>query len=148
MRLLYLAMALVAGAATSLQVPVNATLRSHLAHPLQATLVSFAVGTLLSLICCLTLGSPLPTGAVLSRIPWWGWCGGILGTLYVGSSIVLSPKIGVAAMLSMVIAGQMLMSLVIDHYGLAHAPVYALTPQRIAGAVLVASGAAVMAFAK
>lgn len=148
MRLLYLLMALVAGAATSLQVPVNATLRRHLAHPMQATLVSFTVGTLISLICCLILGSPPPTGGGLSRIPWWAWCGGILGTLYVGSSIVLSPKIGVAAMLSMVIAGQMLMSLVIDHYGLAQAPVYALTPQRIVGAVLVAIGAAVMAYGK
>lgn len=148
MRLLYLLVALVAGAATSLQVPVNATLRTHLAHPLQATLVSFTVGTLLSLICCLVLGSPPPTGAVLSRIPWWAWCGGIFGTLYVGSSVVLSPKIGVAAMLSMVIAGQMLMSLVIDHYGLARAPIYALTPQRIVGAVLVALGAAVMAYGK
>lgn len=148
MRLLYLLMALVAGAATSLQVPVNATLRTHLAHPLQATLVSFTVGTLLSLICCLALGSPLPSAAVLTRIPWWGWCGGILGTLYVGSSIVLSPKIGVAAMLSMVIAGQMLMSLIIDHYGLAQAPVYSLTPQRVVGAVLVALGATVMAFGK
>lgn len=148
MRLLYLLMALVAGAATSLQVPVNSTLRTHLAHPLQATLVSFAVGTVLSLICCLLLGSPPPTILVLSRIPWWAWCGGVLGTLYVGSSIVLSPEIGVAAMLSMVIAGQMLMSLVIDHYGLAQAPIYAITPQRVVGAVLVALGATVMAFGK
>jgi len=148
MRLLYLVMALIAGAATSMQVPVNAALRTNLSHPMQATLVSFTVGMLLSLICCVAVGSPPPTAAALARIPWWAWCGGVLGTLYVGSSIILSPKIGVAVMLSMVIAGQMLMSLVIDHYGLAHAPHYAMTPQRILGAVLVTLGATVMAFGK
>ena len=132
----------------SLQVPVNAALRTHLSHPMQATLISFTVGMFVSLAYCAIAGSPLPTTDGLSRIPWWAWCGGILGTLYVGSSIVLSPKIGVAAMLSMVIAGQMLMSLVIDHFGLLHAPVHPITLPRIAGAVLVALGASVMTFGK
>lgn len=148
MRSFSLVMAFVAGAATSLQVPINANLRSHLAHPMQATLVSFAVGMLVSLIFCLGASNTFPTAASLSRIPWWAWTGGILGAFYVGSSIVLSPRIGVAAMLSMVIAGQMVMSIVIDHYGLANAPVYPISTQRIAGAILVAAGAAAMAFGK
>ena len=148
MRSVFLGLAMLAGAATAVQVPVNAALRSHLAHPMQATLISFTVGMLISLVYCLVSGSPMPSLAVLSQIPWWAWTGGILGALYVGSAIVLSPKIGVAAMLSMVIAGQMVMSLVIDHYGLIQAPVYSISPMRLAGAVLVAAGAALMAFGR
>lgn len=148
MRYLLIFFAFVAGAATSVQIPVNASLRTHLSHPMQATFVSFAVGMLVSLAYCLAAGSSLPTASGLAKIPWWAWTGGILGTLYVASSVVLSPKIGVAAMLSMVIAGQMIMSMLIDHFGLLNAAVYPVTPQRFVGAVLVAIGASVMAFGK
>lgn len=148
MRYLLLFFAFAAGAATSVQIPVNASLRTHLSHPMQATFVSFAVGMLVSLSFCLAAGSSLPTAGGLAKIPWWAWTGGILGTLYVASSVVLSPKIGVAAMLSMVIAGQMVMSMLIDHFGLLNAAVYPVTPQRFVGAVLVAFGASVMAFGK
>lgn len=148
MRIFYLCLAFVAGAATSAQVPVNTALRSHLAHPIQATFISFAVGMLGSLVLCFVFGGPPPSALTLARIPWWAWCGGLLGALYVGSSIVLSPKIGVAAMLSMVIAGQMVMSLLIDHYGLLNAPTYRTTSQRLLGAGLVAIGAAIMSLGK
>lgn len=148
MKSLFLGIAFLAGAATAVQVPVNATLRTHLGHPMQATFVSFTIGMMISLAYCLAAGSPIPSASVLSRIPWWAWTGGILGTFYVASSIVLSPRIGIAAMLSMVIAGQMLTSLVIDHYGLVNAPVYTISSSRALGAVLVAAGAALMAFAK
>lgn len=144
MKFLLLCLAFFAGAATSMQVPVNAGLRSHLHHPMQATFVSFAVGMVVSLAYCLAVGSPVPSWDGLSRVPWWCWCGGLLGTLYVGSSIVLSPKIGVAAMLSMVIAGQMLASVLIDHYGVANAPIYSVTTPRVLGAILVIIGATVM----
>jgi transporter family-2 protein len=148
MRFLYLGLAFIAGAATAAQVPVNAALRSHLAHPIQATFISFAVGMLGSLALCFVFGSPAPSVSTLSRIPWWAWCGGLFGALYVGSAIILSPRIGVAAMLSMVIAGQMVMSLLIDHYGLLSAPTYRTTSQRLLGAGLVAIGAAIMSLGK
>lgn len=148
MRILYLCVAFVAGAATSLQVPVNAALRTNLTHPMQATFVSFAVGMLASLVCCMVAGSPLPTADSLSRIPWWGWFGGLLGMMYVGTAIVISPKIGVAPMLSMVIAGQMVASILIDHFGMLHAPLFPATPLRLVGAILVAAGAAIMTIGK
>lgn len=148
MRILYLCLAFVAGAATSVQVPVNAALRTNLSHPMQATFVSFTVGMLAALICCLVVGSPWPSGENLSRIPWWAWFGGVLGMIYVGTAIIVSPKIGVAPMLSTVIAGQMVASMLIDHFGLLHAPSFQATPLRLAGALLVAVGAAIMTIGK
>jgi transporter family-2 protein len=84
----------------------------------------------------------------LSRIPWWAWFGGMLGMIYVGTAIIISPKIGVAPMLSMVIAGQMVASLLIDHFGLLHAPLFQATPLRLVGALFVAVGAAIMTIGK
>lgn len=148
MKLFFLGLAVFAGAATAFQIPVNAGLRTHLSHPMQATLVSFSVGMLLSLAICLATATGVPAFQGIANIPWWAWTGGLLGTLYVGLSVVLSPRIGVAPMLSMVIAGQMLTSIIVDHYGLLNAPIYPMTAQRICGGLLVAIGAAVMAFGK
>lgn len=69
MKLLFLAIAFVAGATSSVQVIVNAQLRTYLVHPMQATLVSFVVGTLVSSVYCLILRSPLPSSVEVARAP-------------------------------------------------------------------------------
>lgn len=148
MKLLFVLIAFIAGATSSFQVVVNAQLRSYLVHPMQATLVSFVVGTLVSSIYCLILRSPLPALAEVARAPWWVWSGGLFGTLFVWSSIVVSPRIGVAALLCAVVAGQMLASLLIDHFGWCHATQFPVTPQRLLGASIVVIGAIVMATGK
>ncbi len=148
MKLLFLMIAFVAGATSSVQVVVNAQLRSYLVHPMQATFVSFVVGTLISSVYCAIIRSPLPSLADVSRAPWWAWIGGILGTLFIWTSIVASPRIGVAALFCAVVAGQMIMSLLIDHYGLMNANTFPLSPQRILGALIVVAGAVVMATGK
>ncbi len=144
MKLLFLAIAFVAGATSSVQVIVNAQLRTYMIHPMQATLVSFVVGTLVSSAYCLIVRSPWPSSVEIARAPWWVWCGGLLGTLFVWSSIVVSPRIGVAALLCAVVAGQMLASLLIDHFGWFHATPFPVSPQRLLGATLVVIGAVVM----
>ena len=148
MKLLFILIAFVAGATSSFQVIVNAQLRSYLVHPMQATLVSFVVGTLVSSVYCIVLRSPLPSASEVGRAPWWVWIGGLLGTLFVWSSIVVSPRIGVAALLCAVVAGQMMASLLIDHFGWLNATPFPINPQRLLGATLVVIGAVVMATGK
>jgi bacterial/archaeal transporter family-2 protein len=148
MKLLFLAIAFVAGATSSVQVIVNAQLRTYLMHPMQATFVSFAVGTLASSVYCLILRSPWPSSMEVTRAPWWVWIGGLLGTLFVWSSIVVSPRIGVAALLCAVVAGQMMASLLIDHFGWFNATPFPVSTQRLLGATLVVMGALVMATGK
>ncbi len=148
MKLLFVLIAFIAGATSSFQVVVNAQMRSYLVHPMQATFVSFVVGTLVSSVYCLVLRSPLPSLTEVARAPWWVWCGGLLGTLFVWSSIVVSPRIGVAALLCSVVAGQVLASMLIDHFGWCNAAQFPVTPQRLFGAALVVTGAIVMATEK
>ena len=148
MKLLFVLIAFIAGATSSFQVVVYTQMRTYLVHPMQATLVSFVVGTLASSVYCLILRSPLPALNEVTRAPWWVWIGGLLGTLFVWSSIVVAPRIGVAALLCAVVAGQMLASLMIDHFGWCHAAQFPVTAQRLFGAALVVTGAVVMATGK
>ncbi|MED4271748.1 DMT family transporter, partial [Geobacillus stearothermophilus] len=50
--------------------------------------------------------------------PKWQLTGGILGAFYVFVMVLIVPKVGVANSLAAVIAGQLVMSSIIDHFGL------------------------------
>jgi transporter family-2 protein len=137
---LLLLMALLAGFAFPFQAGINAHLKLWLGHPILAAFMSFLVGTLLLLIFPLILSIPPPPLSTLRQIPWWGWAGGILGAFSITSSIVLAPKLGAAVMLATIVAGQMIASLVLDHYGLIGFRILPVGPWRLLGVVLVVTG--------
>ena len=72
--------------------------------------------------------------------PWWNWIGGPLGALIVLSGAALAPRLGAAAFIASVVAGQLLCSLLLDHFGLMNLPQQALTSGRLIGAALVFAG--------
>ena len=111
--------ALAAGALIALQFGVNASLRGFLGgNPFYATLVSYAVGTLASLGCLLALRPSLPVWSRISAVPWWAWTGGAIGVGYVTASVLLAPKLGATRLIVLVVAGQILASVIFDHFGL------------------------------
>jgi transporter family-2 protein len=72
----------------------------------------------------------------MAGLPWTAWIGGLFGAIYIATSIVLVPRLGAAAVVVFVVAGQMLTSLAFDHYGLMGLPQHPATLARLAGAVL------------
>ena len=134
------AWALAVGAALSVQVGLNMILRAHLGHAAWAALVNFGVGTLALAAFALAVRAPLPSGASVAQVPWWALAGGVLGALYVASSTVLGPRLGVALLTALVVAGQMLAALVIDHYGWLGFQQHPITFTRLAGAALIVAG--------
>ncbi len=115
---LFLILALIGGAAATVQTVVNAQLRNWVGHPVFASFVSFLIGALVLLIFILVGRLPLPPLAGLQKAPWWVWIGGALGAFYIWSTVMAAPRLGAAVLMGAVVAGQMLISLVLDHYGL------------------------------
>lgn len=139
MSLLLLA-ALLVGMGLPLQAGINAQLRIGLGHPLLAALVSFAVGTVALAAAMLLLRVGFPPAGTLSQISWWQWTGGLIGAVYIFAAVLLAPRLGATALVAAIVAGQMVASLVYDHYGVAGFPVQPITPQRILGAALIGVG--------
>lgn len=140
MNLVLLLVALLLGAALSAQVGVNAQLRTALGHPLLAATMSFLIGSLALIVGTLVARPALPAAGQLARIPWWQWSGGLLGALYIVSAIVLAPRLGAAALLAAIVAGQMVASLLLDHFGWLGFPVQPITLTRIVAVLLIISG--------
>ena len=140
MRSTFYLLAGLAGAIIPLQALINAHLGRAIGGTLWAATTSFAVGTL----ALIAYSSSFATSGVLinqaiSTLPWWAWIGGILGAFFVASTIVVVTEIGAAGMVSIVIMGQLVSAVLLDHYGILHAAQPA-SFSRIMGVVLLMAG--------
>jgi bacterial/archaeal transporter family-2 protein len=136
---LYL-LAVCVGVMLIVQVGLNSTLRHSLGTPVVAALMSFLIGSLVLVLFLVLSRAPWPSRAQLAAPPLWAWAGGLLGAFYVVSTIIVGPRLGAAAMLALIVLGQLLASLLVDHYGWLGFPQHTLTPVRLLGAALLFGG--------
>jgi transporter family-2 protein len=130
---------LFAGGMIALQAPTNVMLAKAGGSPVLAALISFAVGTAALLAVWLASGNR-PGVAPFGVLPWYAWIGGVYGAVYVAIAAYAAPRLGLASLITIGIAGQILMALWLDHIGalgLMRQPVSAM---RVAGALLVVAG--------
>jgi len=130
---------LFAGGMVALQAPTNVMLAKAGGSPILAALISFAVGT--ASLCAVWLASGHRPGvAPFGALPWYAWVGGVYGAMYVAIAAYAAPRLGLASLITIGIAGQILMALLLDHVGalgLMRQPVSAM---RVVGALLVVAG--------
>ena len=130
---------LLAGAATALQGPTNARLVTAVGSPLNAAFVSFAVGTVALGVLAMILQARPDVGA-MKALPWWAWMGGLYGCAFVVSAAWGVPRLGGATTITVMIAGQLLLSLALDHFGALGVDKQPLSLGRIVGVALVIGG--------
>ena len=128
-----------AGGATALQAPTNARLATAVASPVNAAFVSFAVGTAALGIMALALQTR-PDIQAAKALPAWAWAGGLYGVVFVVAAAWAVPRLGVAMTVTLMVAGQLLLSLTLDHFGALGVPRQPLNLGRVAGVALVIAG--------
>jgi transporter family-2 protein len=141
MKLLFYLLPVLCGIAIAVQAIVNGQLRVAIGSPLVAALISFLVGTLLLLVVILVTRQPVPPVATLRQVAWLKWTGGLLGAFFVTAVIISVQKIPSANLFALIITSQFITALLIDHFGwfgTTQSPVNAL---KIAGVVLLITGA-------
>jgi transporter family-2 protein len=133
-------LAMGAGVSFVMQQAVNADLRAVLGSAAWAGFVSYLGGTVCMLVLAFAMRDALPPVTAVVRSNWWAWSGSLFGAIYIAISILLVPRLGTAAFVALLVAGQMLASLVFDHYGLFGAPERPADPSRLIGALLLVGG--------
>jgi transporter family-2 protein len=129
-----------AGLGIALQVGMNSMLRRILGSAYSAALISFTVGTLALCVVVLGMRTPLPSRDALASIPAWAWLGGLCGAFYVAISTIVASELGATSLLALALAGQLVMALVIDHFGWLGLPENPITLVRLAGVALLGVG--------
>jgi bacterial/archaeal transporter family-2 protein len=138
----YLVFALLAGAMLPIQFGINAQLAEWLGGSVRAAFISFVVGAMALLVAVLVAARGWPDRA--GDAPWWVWTGGLLGAFYVLGSIVTAPKLGAATLVALILAGQALASLAVDHFGWVGFDEQPVTLLRVLGMLLLAGGVALV----
>ena len=133
-------MAVVAGAMLAVQAGLNSGIGKAVNSPVYGALISFVAGGIALFAYCLATGVPLGNVRRAFELPWYYWMGGVLGGFYVFAIIILAPRLGVAVTIGLTVAGQMIFSLLIDHYGMMGLPVQPVSLLRFVGVTLVIGG--------
>lgn len=134
--LLILAM-IVGGVTVAVQPSINARLAEKTGF-LQASTISFAVGTLVLLV--LSAISSQGSFRRVGEADWWQLTGGFLGAFFVTMTIVAVPRIGTTAVLALTIVSQLVAGMLLDHYGLFGMRGIPLDAKRVLGVALLVAG--------
>jgi transporter family-2 protein len=127
------------GGMVALQAPVNSML-GRAVGTWQAAFVSFAIGTVaLGAIAALATGG-LGQVADVRHVSWYYLTGGLLGAAYVTTILVAVRTLGAGGIVAATIAGQLAVSVVVDHFGLVGVARHPITLGRVVGVVLLALG--------
>jgi transporter family-2 protein len=132
---------IVAGVAGSIQVAVMGRFGERIGS-LEALAANLIFSTLVATAALLVLRQSLAGFGDALRSPWWYWIGGGgMGVVVVLTITVVTPRIGTAATIGLLISGQLAMGVVIDRYGLFGVDQVALSWPRVLGVLLLAVGA-------
>jgi transporter family-2 protein len=138
--LLLYALALGAGVSVTIQQLLNSSLRTALESPAWAGLASYAGGLLTMIVAVMVLGEGVPSVRVMASVPWWAWSGGLFGGAFILLAILLLPSLGAATLFALVIAGQVLAAVTLDHFGALGLTPHPISTARLAGAVFLIAG--------
>ncbi|CAH0996547.1 hypothetical protein EMA8858_02679 [Emticicia aquatica] len=140
MNIIYYILAFLCGVTNSTQSGVNAELRRSINNPIFAAIISFATGLIGLILIMPFFKESIPTVTTLKSLEWWKLTGGILGAFFVITVILSVQKIGSANMICLIVAGQLLTAMLLDHFGLLGFKLHPISSLRIAGGVLIVAG--------
>jgi len=144
MKLVFAVLALVAGVAVAFQGATN-----------QGLLKAAGIGPALLVNTVIVLagatGLWFATGAQTTFFPagasWTLYLGGLFGFIVIVAAVLVFPRLGAAYAIALMVCGQCLAAMIIDHYGLMGMETSPATPQRVLGVVLVMAGVVVFRLA-
>ncbi len=129
----------IAGVLLPVQAGINAKLGKAASSGAVASLLSFLVG-LMALVVYILITQQSYSIKGLKEAPAYAWTGGLIGAFYVTVIIFAFPKIGPGLTFGLVIAGQLLLSIIMEHFQLLGAHHHPINLSRIIGMVMIVAG--------
>ncbi len=145
MKLFYLLAATAIGVSFALQPAINGAAAKILGSPVSSAVISVAI-TLLTCIALLPVfGATVSAGAV-ATLPWWVIFGGLVGAGVVAGGAGIAPITGAATFFVCMIAGQLVGSVIADHFGAFGLQERPISTLRIVAICLVLAGVLLVQF--
>lgn len=141
MKILFYLLPVFAGIAITIQSGINSQLRTAIQHPLLAAFISFVVGTVALALLLVFSKDHLPALSQYSSIDWYKYTGGLLGAFVVTVTLISVSQIGAGNMFVLIVAGQLVTAVLMDHFGVLGMKANPVNLQKIVGICLLVAGA-------
>jgi transporter family-2 protein len=138
--IIFLALALITGALIPIQAATNAGFSKSIGNPFITGLMVFIVGLTGMILFLLITRTSFPTRQQLASAPVYGYLGGLIVATYVVMITVLVPRIGVGTAIGLIVTGQIICAVAIDHFGLFNVAIRSISITRIVGMLLMIAG--------
>lgn len=132
------------GIGIAVETPTNALLTKSAGSVLWASLISFLVGASVLGVAIAVTRPRLPEGWV-GATPWYAWVGGLYGAAVVAASAWATPRLGAGTTLVVIVASQLALGVVLDHFGVLGLERHPAGALRLAGVAVVGLGAVLVA---
>jgi len=138
--IIFLALALITGALIPIQAATNAAFSKSIGNPIITGLMVFIVGLVGMILFTLISRTSFPPRQQLTATPLYGYLGGVIVATYVVMITILVPRIGVGTAIGLIVTGQIICAVIIDHFGLFNVAVRPISLTRAAGILLMIGG--------
>ncbi len=141
MNILSYVFAIAAGSANPVQAGANAQLNKGLASPIWSALFVYASGLVGVLLIQIIVRHAWPGSRFgHSQLPWWAWTGGLLSIASTVAGLTLAHKMGSGVFTGLTLTASLLVSIVLDEFGLVGFTPHPASPLRITGSALLIAG--------
>jgi transporter family-2 protein len=141
--LVWIALATAAGASIPFNAAFNARVGGAVASPIHASLLSFGIGTLTIAAYAVATGQTVSWVGFVAA-PWYAWLGGVCGAFSLTAIILTFPILGPGLGFGLVVAGQLIVSVLLEHFGILVAQAHPISVLRVVGLALVFTGVALI----
>lgn len=142
-KVIWIVLAFLSGAFLPIQAGMNAKLGKAAANPVYASMLSFVVG-IVGIIVYIILTRQTVSWPGIKEAPAYAWIGGLLGAFYVTVIILAFPKLGPGLTFGLVVAGQMIVSVFLEHKNILVEQQNPISYMKILGIILVIAGVVII----
>lgn len=137
--LIWIVIAFLAGVFIPMQGGLNGLLGRQIKSPIHASLISFLIGTACIAVYILLTRQTVSWDGV-KNVPWYVWFAGMFGAFSITVIILTMPKLGPGLTMGLVVAGQMIISVALEHYNILVAEQHPISFLRVVGILLIVGG--------
>jgi len=134
-----------AGALITVQAGSNSQLKKSLGEPMPAVMINYVIGFCVVAAYSAVRHAPMVPLDKAGQVPWWAWSGGMWGSVYGVAAVLLASKLGAAPLTALVVTGQLICSVLLDHFGWVGFEVHPAGWGRIVGCALMVAGLTLIA---
>ena len=138
--LLFIAGAFIMGMTMSIYLPMNSSVSKHLGSSITANITFFLAALITSIVILFLFGDPGSVSKV-NNVPIYLYLTGFISAIIVLGTTVFIPYLGARKFFILLVAGQIVMAIVVSHYGILESPSDPINVRKLLGASLVIAGA-------